>query len=196
MFRKIFALFVVIVCMCSCVETVVVGTVAGSAIVVNKNINDRANPDKISEQKDKDAKTIVDDSLSEIEVKEIYKHVDVMVFGGRIVLTGYVVDGVEYKKKAEDRIKALRPNNEVINEILILGPHQSVSSFNDYLVSKKILVMLNKLDGIKFKDYKYNVTNSIVVVIGKSNSKNQMNEVTDTISRTSGVKKVISYIQY
>ncbi|MDD2839882.1 MAG: BON domain-containing protein [Rickettsiales bacterium] len=201
MSKKIFALLFISIFLCSCVETVIVGTVVGGVIVAKDNHNgtkDLKQENKSSQSedsKDEEIKKSAKKALKSGENSEVYRNINIIVFKERILLTGYVREA-GYKKTAMNRISASQPNNEIINEISILKPGEKISGFNDYFISKKISIRLKKVEDINLSDYRYNVTNSVVTIMGKSKSKIQMDEITSTISKTSGVQKVISYIQY
>lgn len=189
---KFFVLSLVAVLLCSCVETVVVGAVAGGIIVANSSDS----PKKVTKSTktnshEKEIKKTIDNFL-EVEGKN-YKNINVNVLNDRILLTGYVKD-IRYKQMAVKDTTNLYPTNEIIDEIIVINPNQKVSKFNDYFISKKVSFRLGGVKNIDKSNYKYDVTNATVVVIGKSQNQEQSEQVTSTISRTRGVKKVISYI--
>lgn len=180
--------------LCSCVETVVVGTVAGGLFIANSNnLNDTETHQKNNSSNEKEIKKTIKNFFKS-EGSE-YRNINIKIFEGRILLTGYVKDA-KYKKFATDNVINLYPKNEVIDEITILEANKKINNFNDYIISQKVSFRMRKIENIKKPNYKFNVTNSKVIIIGKSNNKEQMNQITNIISRTKGVDKVISYIQY
>lgn len=198
MSKKIFALSLILIFLCSCVETVVVGTVA-SGVVVAKSNKESKTENKISENNSaKDGEEIkksIKKAFKAEDDSSSYRNIKITVFKGRVLLSGYVREA-KYKQAAAAKASAAQPNNEIINEIMVLDPNENISGLNDYFIAKKISIRLNKLKDVELSDYKYSITNSVAIVIGKSQNKFQMDEITKTISTTRGVKKVISYIQY
>ena len=187
----------------ACVETVVVGTIAGGVAVVNMNDQEHQHKkiDKNDEnykkqhEEEKNTKKTIQKLLKIDNNSKEYSNINILVFKNRVMLTGYVND-IKYKKIALDRISAIEKNHEILDEIIVLKQNKKVSTFNDYMILKRINVRLKKIKSFNPNNFRYNVVNSIVFIMGDVDSKTQMNKITDTISRTLGVKKVINYIRY
>jgi len=195
MSKRIFAIFLILIFVCSCVETVVVGTVAGGVIITKDNNKTETISNNNNTSKDeKETKKSIKKALKN-DNGNAYRNVNIIIFDGRILLSGYV-KYEKYKKSAVSITTASQPNNEIIDEIIVLHPTKKISGLNDYFISQNISIRLKKIKDIKKSDYKYNVINSVAIIIGKVQTKKQMEEITDTISTTRGVEKVISYIQF
>lgn len=197
MSRRIFAIFFILIFVCSCVETVVVGTVAGGVIITKENNNEEtsetvSNNDAVDSERE--IKKIIKKALKDDD-SSAYRNIDIIVSNGRILLTGYVRD-VKYKKSAITVVSASQPNNEIINEIIVLEPDEKISGISDYFISQSVSFRLKKVKDIVLSDYKYNITNSVAVIIGKAQNRGQADDITKTISTTRGITKVISYIQF
>ena len=157
MFRRFVFLFLIIISLNSCVETVVVGTVVGSAIVLSDGtIFDLSQDSRIESS--------VRKILKKSENKNKYKHINVDVFNGKILLTGYV-ESADLKSKVVSNANSISNEAVVIDEIMV---------FN--------------------QNYKYRVVDGIVFVIGKAENRNELNKVLDVMSRVKGVREVVDYV--
>ena len=111
------------------------------------------------------------------------------------MLTGYV-NNAKYKKIALNRISAIDKDHEILDEIVVLNSDKKISGFNDYMILKRVNIRLKKIENFNPNNFRYDVANSVVFIMGDADNKAQMDKITDTISRTLGVKKVINYIRY
>ncbi len=187
----------------ACVETVVVGTIAGSVAVVN--MNDQEHQHKKVNKNDKDYKKQQEaEKNTKKTIKKLFKidndskeysNINILVLKDRILLTGYV-NSAKHKKIALDRILAIEKNHEILDEIIVLNSDKKISGFNDYMILKKVSVRLKKIENFNPNNFRYDVVNSVVFIMGDADNKAQMDKITDTISRTLGVKKVINYTRY
>lgn len=186
MLNKFFILFLTIFILNGCVETVVVGTVATGIIVASDGgALDLTQASKL--------KSAVKKEFRDSEESEQYKNIKVDTFDGKILLTGYVNDNI-YKKKAYEKAKSVREDQEVIDEVMIFGVNYKPGAISDSFISSQISLKMKATNGIKSGNYEYNVVDGKVFIIGKPETKEEMEKVTDLISRVKGVKKVISYI--
>ena len=130
-----------------------------------------------------------------------YLNINILVFKDRILLTGYV-NNAKYKKIALNRISAIDKDHEILDEIVVLNSDKKISAmypvsgFNDYIILKRVNIRLKKIENFNPNNFRYDVVNSVVFIMGDADNKAQMDKITDTISRTLGVKKVINYIRY
>ena len=184
MFRKIFLflnLFLI-----SCVETVVIGTVVGSAVVLNDGtVFDLTQDSRI--------KTAIKKSFKENSNYEYLKNVDIDVYNAKILLSGYV-NNIKYKELAVSITKKTKPDIKVYDEIMIFGENYKTSSLNDSYIHSKIATRLKVAEGIKSSNYIYNVVDSIVFVMGRARNKKEFEKIIKIFRTTKGVKKVVSYI--
>lgn len=187
----------------ACVETVVVGTIAGSVAVVN--MNDQEHQHKKNSKNDEDYKKQQEaEKNTKKTIKKLFKidndskeylNINILVFKDRILLTGYV-NNAKYKKIALNRISAIDKDHEILDEIVVLNSDKKISGFNDYMILKRVNIRLKKIENFNPNNFRYDVVNSVVFIMGDADNKAQMDKITDTISRTLGVKKVINYIRY
>lgn len=187
----------------ACVETVVVGTIASSVAVVN--MNDQEHQHKKTSKNDEDYKKQQEaEKNTKKTIKKLFKidndskeysNINILVFKDRILLTGYV-NNAKYKKIALNRISAIDKDHEILDEIVVLNSDKKISGFNDYMILKRVNIGLKKIENFNPNNFRYDVVNSVVFIMGDADNKAQMDKITDMISRTLGVKKVINYIRY
>lgn len=180
---------ILISCLCTlsgCVETVVVGTVAVGAVMLSDgSVFDLSQDSRIE--------TSVRKSFKQDNDKDGYKHININVYNGKVMLTGYVNDSI-YKARAVQKARGTKPGIEVIDEIMIFAPSYNAGSINDSFISSQISLKMKATNGIVSGNYEYNVVDGMVFIIGKAENRQELQKVTDLISRIKGVKKVISYI--
>lgn len=187
MFKKVSFLFFLLIVLVSCVETVVVGTVVGGAIILNDgSIFDLSQDSRIKSSIVKSLKKDNNDN---------YKHISVNVFNGRVMLTGYVNNSV-YKVKAVNEARAIKEDVEVLDEIMVLNPNYKLSSTSDSFISNQISLKIKTSKNIKSSNYKYDVVDGNVFILGVAKDKKEFDEVCDIVRRIKGVNKVITYITF
>lgn len=184
---KIYTLFFAIF-LSGCVETVVVGTVATGAYIISDGTIFDTNQDSRIE-------SAIKKTFKQDENKENLKNIEVNVFDERVLLTGYIRNKSEYKTLAVNITRSIKPNIEVIDDIILIGNNYNIGSFSDSLISKQISMKLKATGGIKSNNYKYDVVDGVVFIIGSSTNKEELEKTTNMISQIKGVKKVISYIK-
>lgn len=184
--RKLFFTLGLLFLLPGCVETVVVGTVAtGAAVMSDGSIFDLSQDARIRRAVRKSFKTDGD--------ADNYKTIDINVFNSDIMLSGYVRDS-HYKSLAVQKAKSVKPDVNIIDEIVVFGPDYKVSSVSDAFISKQITMKLKAAKGVKSGNYEYNVSDSIVYIIGIAQDQQEFKKVIEIASTVKGVKKVISYI--
>ena len=184
MLIKIFTLLIVIF-LTGCVETVVVGTVAtGAYVMTDGSIFDASQDSRIESS--------IKDTFKE---NDNLKNINVNSFNGRVLLTGYIRNNEAYKKTAVTTARATRPGIEVIDEIIIISSNYNVSTFSDSMISSQIYMKLKATSGVTSGNYKYDVVDGVVYIIGKASTKSELQTVANTISQIKGVKQVISYVK-
>lgn len=193
-FKKIFALSFAMLILSSCVETVVVGTVAAGAYVVGNRNKSITTSKKNNYILDSTETTSLKDYLKNNPNKKGLKNVNVNVFEKIIMLTGYV-NNSNLKTLVGGIAKSKKPNNEIINEIMVFDNDYNVSSFRDSVISFRISWKLKGASEINYNNYKYDVVDGNVFIIGLASDKEELKKTTNIISQINGVKKVISYIK-
>ena len=193
-FKKIFALSFAILILSSCVETVVVGTVAAGAYVAGNRNKSIPASKKNNYILDGTETTSLKDYLKNNPNKKGLKNVNVNVFEKIIMLTGYV-NNSNLKTLVGGIAKSKKPNNEIINEIMVFDNDYNVSSFRDSVISFRISWKLKGASEIHSNNYKYDVVDGNVFIIGLASDKEELKKTTNIISQINGVKKVVSYIK-
>ncbi|MDR0422988.1 MAG: BON domain-containing protein [Rickettsiales bacterium] len=173
----------------SCVESVVIGTiVTGTAITqTKKELSDRKYDDSIK-------KTLLNSFELENEGRH-YKNINVNVFDGRIMLTGYVAEE-KYKKLAVKKASIIKLGNEIIDEVIVVPTYSSHSFFNnDNYLSGLVWTKLKLLKEVDSINYDYNIVGGVVYVIGIAKSQKELVSVTNAVATINGVNRVVSYIK-
>ncbi len=193
-FKKIFTLSFAMLILSSCVETVVVGTVAAGAYVAGNRNKSITASKKNNYILDSTETMSLKDYLKNNPNKKGLKNVNVNVFEERIMLTGYV-NNSNLKTLVGGIAKSKKPNNEIINEIMVFDKDYNVSSFRDSVISFRISWKLKGASEINSNNYKYDVVDGNVFIIGLASDKEELQKTTNIISQINGVKKVVSYIK-
>jgi osmotically-inducible protein OsmY len=179
--------FISFLFLASCVETIVVGTiVTGTAIVQNKK-------ESFGKDNDKSIRKNIIDSFRLDRENKYYEKINVNVFEGRVLLTGFTHSD-KYKKIAVQKSKVVQTSAEVIDEILVISTAHDLYSSNDSFILSQIWLKLKMESDVISGNYDYSVVGGVVYVIGVSTSQNEMRKVTTTISKIKGVNRVVSYI--
>ena len=186
MLKKFILLFFCLSLLNGCVETVVVGTVAVGAVVLSDgSVFDLSQDSRIE--------VSIKKSFKDDNGGDGYKNIDISVYNSKVMLTGYVNDST-YKTRAVQKARGTKPGIQVIDEIMIFAPSYKTGLINDSFISSQVSLKMKATNGIISSNYKYNVVDGIVFIIGKAEDKKEMQKTTDLISRIKGVKKVVSYI--
>ena len=193
-FKKIFALSFAMLILSSCVETVVVGTVAAGAYIAGNRNKSIPASKKNNYILDSTETMSLKDYLKNNPNKKGLKNVNVNVFEKIIMLTGYV-NNSNLKTLVGGIAKSKKPNNEIINEIMVFDNDYNVSSFRDSVISFRISWKLKGASEINYNNYKYDVVDGNVFIIGLASDKEELKKTTNIISQINGVKKVVSYIK-
>ncbi len=173
----------------SCVETVVVGSVAGGIVAT----------------REKSVKHTVKDAgiAAKIDAKLIAKglitpknSVKVMVNEGRVLLTGTITD-VEKGKEIYQTTWDTNGVVEVIDEVEIDQGKYRVKDFtayftDTYLVAKIKTKLFFDRD-VTAADFKVTSSYGNVYILGTAKDRAEMNEALRVISNAGGVKKVVNH---
>lgn len=188
--NNLLSIFLCGIILCSCVETVVIGSITGSALAIReKSISNT--------QKDILIATQLSSKFIKNGLKNIGNSVDITVNEGRVLLTGIVRD---YKKAKLASELAWQINNvkEVIDEIQIseenLRPRDFSSALIDYLISLQIEVKIFAKSNLHSVNYKITTVNKIVYFLGIARDDSEMQNALDIASKINGVKKVVNHL--
>lgn len=193
-FLRIFCYLYLIVMLSSCTTTLVtVGVVGSGALIIN------------TITKDQTIGSILDDTVIASKIKknfantqfhDLYTKIYVRVIRGRVFLCGFVssendiLEAVAIAKKQKGVV-------DVINEIKI-NEDSDKTNFTQYAIDSGITSFVKtKLvlaKSIKSSNYEVFTHYNIVYIFGLAHSEEEMDEVTDIISKTNDVEEVVSYI--
>ncbi len=188
--KKFFAALTLLILINSCVETVVVGSVAGATVVAREKSLKNTKDDVIIAAK-------IDAELLKNGAKTPQNSVNVMVNEGRVLLTGIVRD-VEMGKKAVIIVNKVAGVKEVIDEIQIDRQGFGVADFGDFFrdsyITSAIKTKLFFKPSIASANYKISTIAGTVYLFGIAIDEENLKEVAATSSKTIGVRKVVNHI--
>ena len=175
----------------SCVETIIVGSMAtGSMVTREKSAGDMKDDVWISAQ--------IITKYTGKGLNGFKNSVDVTVNEGRVLLTGVVRD----PKKEELAVNLawkVDGVKEVINEIQLLeDPNYRPKNFSratvDMILTMEIEAKLLIKPQLRSTNYKINTVNGVVYLMGIAADEEELNKALDVVARVRGVKKVVNHI--
>ena len=188
--NKFLLLFLLSFILCSCVETVVVGSVAGGAISIREKSFYNTQKDVVIASKL--ATNFLGNGL-----KNIGNSVDISVNEGRVLLTGIVRDANK-AKLAQELAWKITDVKEVIDEIQIrqeqLRPRDFSSGLVDYFITLQLenKIFFNK--NLHSINYKITTVDRNVYFLGIALDDAEMQNALDIASKINGVKKVVNHL--
>lgn len=189
--QKLAILFIVLTATTSCVETIVVGSLAtGSMVTREKSALDMKNDLIIS--------SILLTKYTGNGLTTLKNNVDASVNEGRVLLTGVVRD----EKKSELAAKLawkVDGVKEVINEVQVLEdknyrPKNFSRVVRDTILTLEIETKLLVKPNLRSTNYKINTVNGVVYLMGIAVDEEELNRALDVVARVRGVKKVVNHI--
>ena len=191
--KKITAVFLLLATFftTSCVETVVVGSVAGAVVVTReKGLQETVTDVKIAAKLNSD---FVQNGL-----KKPNSYVEVMVNEGRVLLMGEMTDPVKAKTASilSWKVEGVK---EVIDELeLVEGRRLNLRSFlstgYDHIITAEVETRLFFTRNIFSRNYKIATLNGNVYLLGVAQSDEEMRKVFSAVSKIRGVKKVVNHV--
>jgi osmotically-inducible protein OsmY len=175
----------------SCVETVVIGSLAGSAMVVrHKTIEETKNDAIIGAKLTKE--------LISKGLKTPGNSVDFTINEGRVLLTG-CVRKIEKAKIAQDLVWAISDVKEVIDEIEVASEEEiKVRDFfraaRDYLVTAEAETKILFARDVSSSNYKITTVNGVIYILGVANNSFEMRRVLAITSKIRGVSRVVNHV--
>jgi osmotically-inducible protein OsmY len=183
-------LFLLSFILCSCVETVVVGSVAGGAISIREKSFYNTQKDVVIASK------LATNFLAN-GLKNIGNSVDISVNEGRVLLTGIVRDANK-AKLAQDLAWKIVDVKEVIDEIQIrqeqLRPRDFSSSLIDYFITLQLENKIFFNTNLHSINYKITTVDRTVYFLGIALDDAEMQNALDIASKINGVKKVVNHL--
>lgn len=124
----------------------------------------------------------------------MYSRVNVNVYSGRVLLTGYV-SSMEAMQEVMEVAWASPQTKEVINEISTENEAKKRNHVMDNLIADRVKAkfMLNK--NIKSFDIDLDVYDRVVYMLGSVGSEAENREAAGIAARIKGVKKVVSHLR-
>ncbi len=173
----------------SCVETVIVGSVASTIVATReKSLKDTKDDVVIAVKIDKE--------FALNGLKTIRNSVKIMVNEGRVLLTGTVRD-LDKGQKANQIVWKIEGVKELIDEIQIEEKGFKTRDFSgffiDSLTTSRVKSKLFFNPKITAADFKITTANDVVYILGVAKNNEELNEVLKVISKTSGVKRVVNH---
>jgi len=189
-FKSFLFLIVLGIGLCSCVETVIIGSISsGSVAIREKSFN--------STRKDVVIATKLGSQFITHGLKNIGNSVDITVSEGRVLLTG-IVRSEEKAKFAQQLAWKINNVKEVIDEIIIskesLRPKNFSSALIDYLITLQLEAKLFLKSDIHSINYKTTTVDRNVYFLGIANDEAEMQTALDLASKINGVKKVVNHL--
>lgn len=192
-FAKLRTIFVVslLIFSVSCVETVVVGSIATGVVVVREKSFS-------STRKDVMMATVLASEFLKNGLKSPSNSVDITINEGRILLTGIVRDPTKGKLAVDLAWKASGVK-EVIDEIQYsedekLHPRDFQIAFVDYLISLELEAKLFFTGDVSAVNYKITTVNKTTYLLGVAYEDSEIRKVLAVVSKARGVKKVVNHI--
>ncbi len=193
-FLKIFCYLYVLLMLSSCTTALVnVGIVGGGAVIIN------------TARKDQTIGSILDDTVIASKIKKnfinrqfqaLYTKIYIRVIRGRVFLCGFVSSENDILV-AVNIAKNQAGVVDVINEIKITE-NSNETDFKQYAIDAGITSLVKtKLllaKSVKSSNYEVFTHYNIVYIFGLALSGEEMDEVTDIISKINDVEEVVSYI--
>ncbi|MEZ5690087.1 MAG: BON domain-containing protein [Rickettsiales bacterium] len=146
----------------------------------------------------------IDDTAITFQIKNLYANkdyadllanVEIKTIEGRVLLTGNV-DKPNSQIEAVNLAWRVEGVKEVINEIQINDQSGFINYAKDVWISTQVRTRL--LFGKNIRDVNYSVitVNQVVYLMGIAQNQEELNRVTNLVSTTDSVKKVVSYVRF
>jgi osmotically-inducible protein OsmY len=136
----------------------------------------------------------IKDRYAKADYKDLLANVEIKVVEGRVLLTGNV-------DKPQSQIDAVREAwlvagvKEVINEIQINDQAGFTNYAKDTWISAQVKSRLLFTKNIRSVNFSVITVNRVVYLMGIAQDQSELNRVTNVISTTSGVERVVSYVR-
>jgi osmotically-inducible protein OsmY len=174
----------------SCVETVVVSSVATGVMLsreekVSDTISDISKKD--------DIKDYIAKYEEKNHIKKKFDDINVSVVEGRVLLTG-TVDSKKYKEKIYKTVWGSKVDiSEVINEVKI-SRNKKRNKIKDKLITSQIKTKFRAKQDIKSFNYNVFTVDNTVYLFGIAQDSREMRLTANVASRVKGVNNVVSHV--
>ena len=125
--------------------------------------------------------------------RDLFFDVSTDIYEGRVMLTGSVKTERD-RQRAAALVNGLRGVRAIYNEIQVTSKGGFTNTANDTWISTKIKAKLLAEKGVKSVNYKWNVVNSVVYMIGRALTQTELAKVLAIVKDTKHVTKVVQHI--
>lgn len=125
--------------------------------------------------------------------RDLFFDVSTDIYEGRVMLTGSVKIARD-RQRAGALVNGLRGVRTLYNEIQVTNEGGFKNTANDSWISAKIKAKLLTEKGVKSINYKWNVINSVVYLIGRARSRLELNKVLALVKDTKHITRVVQHI--
>ncbi|MDG1287236.1 MAG: BON domain-containing protein [Rickettsiales bacterium] len=137
--------------------------------------------------------TTINHRFFRTDVNDLFKNVDTDVIEGRVFLTGNVNNHISMVR-AVDHAWEVKGVREVINEIQVENKSDITDAAQDIWIELQAEGELLITEGVQSTNYNVECVNSVVTLMGIAQSEQELSLVTNLVSRTAGVTKVVSHV--
>ncbi len=171
-----------------CVAPVVVGAVAGTAVV--KATEERGLGGALSDAE-------IHARISELWFKHnvyMYQRINLTVDQGRVLLTGRAAD-IDQRVDAVKLVWQVPGIVEVINEIAIDNQSLIIDTAHDSWISTKLRTALILDAEVRSTNFSVDVVNGVVYLLGVAHGQTELNRVIGHAKSLSRVQNVVSHVR-
>ena len=171
----------------SCTPVNILGTGAGSAMVIAEG--------------DRSMGTVIDDATIKVNIAakfissedNLFVDVSTTVLNGRVLMTG-LVDNQEIRIDAVRRVWEVEGVQEVINEIQI-GNRASLKEYaNDVWINTQAKGLAAKAVGLRVVAYNFETIQGKVYIAGITSRPEQLEDLINAVKTIKGVKEIVNYV--
>lgn len=177
--------FLILALTSACVPVAAVSTtVVGTTLAEERSAGDKVDDTVI--------KVKIMEKLAQSKRTHMFTNITAIVHEGRVLLTGSV-PSIENKEEAVEITWKVHGVREVINEI---EPENYTAGdyANDVMIASMIRSKVLVAENVRSINYKIEVNNGIVYILGVAQTQEEMDKVVNLASETKGAKKVVSHV--
>ena len=185
--NKLISCSVVLFFLYSCTPVNILGTGAGSAMVIAEG--------------DRSMGTVIDDATIKVNIAakfissedNLFVDVSTTVLDGRVLMTG-LVGNQEIRIDAVRRVWEVEGVQEVINEIQI-GNRASLKEYaNDVWINTQAKGLAAKAVGLRVVAYNFETIQGKVYIAGITSRPEQLEDLINAVKTIKGVKEIVNYV--
>ena len=171
----------------ACTPATIVGTGAGSAMVIAEG--------------ERSMGSVIDDATIKVNISakfissddNLFVDVSTNVLDGRVLLTG-LVDNQELRIDAVRRVWEVEGVQEVVNEIQI-GNRASLKEYaNDLWINTQARGLAAKAIGLRVVGYNFETIQGKVYIAGITSRPEQLEDLINAVKTIKGVKEIVNYV--